>query len=192
MNTLRLTFRRCLGLVCAGTFLASSANAQTPAARGKTPAPAVEHEQFPADHPAFQFDLPAGWVEDRGNNDKSMLICNVKGHAEVGLLCMSMPEIFSLEDFTKILPGLAHDQLDRQNASDIQILSQGTDQTRACPYFFVITKSKTKDRTMSVTFIGLMSAQNRGYLIEYALPSADGPARIKDFQTIITSLTLVK
>ena len=188
-GTFRRIVRRLLPLAAVTALLASPAYAQKQqAGAGKNPAPPPEPQQFPPEHPAFRFDLPAGWTVDRGNEDKATLICNLKGRADIGLVCVAVPQIFSLDDFASILPGLAHDQLDRQNLADLQIVSQGTDQAGACPAYFVITKGKLKDRSMSVTFIGLVSAQGRGYLMEYVLPSVDGPAHMKDFQTIIKSL----
>ena len=195
MNTERTSRRivhRFLALACGVVLSASAIHAQEPKSQGKSPAPSVEQQQFPPDHPAFRFDLPAGWTVDRGNDDKSILICNVKGRADIGLVCVAVPQVFSLEDFTNILPGLAHDQLERQGLADLQIVSKGAEQAGTCPSYFVITKGNLKNRSMSVTFLGLVSAQGRGYIVEYALPSADGPAHIKEFQTIITSLAPVK
>ena len=182
---------RFLALACAVVLPAAAAPAQGPAGRGKGAGPAAGHQQFPPNHPAFQFDLPTGWTVDDGNDDRSVLVCSVRGRGDIGLVCLAVPNVFSLEDFTTILPGLAKEQLERQNLTDFQLVSQGAQQTGQCPSYFVITKGILKDRKMSVTFIGLISAQGRGFLMEYALPAADGPARIKDFETIIRSLTPV-
>ena len=56
----------------------------------------------------------------------------------------------------------------------------------------MVTKGKLKNKPMSVTLIGLASAQGRGYLMEFALPSADGPAHVEDLQTILDSLAAIQ
>ncbi|MBE7156976.1 MAG: hypothetical protein INR62_00825 [Rhodospirillales bacterium] len=186
------SFCRSLVLICAMATMMATAGAQTPTVRGKAAPAGVERQQFPPDHPAFCFDLPSTWTVDRGNEDKSMLICNLKGRGDIGLLCMSMPNIFSLDDMVQLLPGLAQEQLERQGILDLQIISQGKNQVNGADCFFVITKGKLRNQTMSVTLVGLVSLQRRGYLLEYALPSSDGPAHIKEFQTIMDSLKPVQ
>lgn len=169
-----------------------AAKAQSPSAGAKATALNGGRQQFPPDHPAFRFDLPSAWTVDKGNEDKSMLICNFKGRGDIGLLCMGVPDVFSLEDFARLLPGLAQEQLERQGITDLEIASQGKNEANGSACFFVITKGKLRGKTMSVTVIGLVSPQGRGYLLEYALPSADGPAHIKEFQTIMDSLTPIQ
>ena len=181
-----------LVLMCTVGLPLLATQAQGPTTHGKASPPSGGHQQFPLDHPAFHFDLPANWTVDRGNEDQSMLICNVAGHGDIGLLFMGVPNIFSQEDFVRILPGLAQDQLEQQGISELNVVSQGNAQTNGLPYCFVITKGTLRKKTMSVTLIGLISAQGRGYLLEYALPSAEGPSHIKEFQKIIDSLTIVQ
>ena len=106
--------RRSLALACAAGLPTLAAQAQGPTPHAKAASPSGAHQQFPPDHPAFRFDLPANWTVDRGNTEKSMLICNVVGHGDIGLLCMGVPNIFSQDDFARILPGLAQDKLERQ------------------------------------------------------------------------------
>ncbi|MBE7156996.1 MAG: hypothetical protein INR62_00930 [Rhodospirillales bacterium] len=129
---------------------------------------------------------------DRGNDDHSMLICNVIGRGDIGLLCMGVANIFSQDDFVRMLPGLAQEQLEQQGIAELEIVSQGNAQANGVPYVFVITRGKLKNKRMSVTLIGLVSPQGRGYLLEYALPSADGMAHIKEFQAILDSLTAIQ
>ena len=121
-----------------------------------------------------------------------MLICNAVGRGDIGLLCTGVPNIFSQDDFARILPGLAQQQLEQQGISDFQIASQNNAQVNGLSSYFVITKGTLKKKTMSVTFIGLVSPQSRGYLLEYALPSADGPSHVKEFQAIMDSLAAVQ
>ena len=121
-----------------------------------------------------------------------MLICNAIGHGDVGLLCMGVPNVFSQDDFVRILPGLAKEQLEQQGISEFEIASQGNAQAGGLSYYFVITKGKLKNKSMSTTLIGLVSPQGRGYLMEYALPSAEGSAHVKEFQTIIDSLAAIQ
>ena len=184
--------RRSSALACAVGLSTFAAQAQGPAARAKPTPPGSGHQQFPPDHPAFRFDLPANWTVDRGNEDRSMLICSVTGHGDIGLLCMGIPNVFSQEDFAHILPGLAQEHLEQQGISEFQIASQGNAQAGGLSYYFVITKGKLKNKTMSITLIGLVSPQGRGYLMEYALPSSDGPAHVKEFQTIMDSLAAIQ
>ncbi len=184
--------RRFLALACALGVPTITTYAQGSAAHGKTALPTAGRQQFPPDHPAFRIDLPSNWTVDRGNEDHSMLICNVVGRADIGLLCMAVPNVFSQDDFVRILPGMAQEQLEQQGINELELVSQGHAQANGSPYFFVIAKGTLKKRKMSVTLLGLMSPQGRGYLLEYALPSADGPAHIKDFQTIMDSLTAIQ
>ena len=67
------TFRRAvrwfLALACVVGWPMLAAQAQRPAARGKATPASGGHQQFPPDHLAFRFDLPASWTVDRGNED---------------------------------------------------------------------------------------------------------------------------
>lgn len=183
---------RFLVLACTVALPLLSAQAQKPAAPTKAAPAGGGRQQFPPDHPAFRFNLPPTWTVDRGNDDKSTLICNVIGHGEIGLLCMGVSNVFALDDFARILPGLAQEHLELQGINEFQIFSQGNAQAGGLTYHFVVTKGKLKDKPMTITLIGLVSAQNRGYLMEYASPAIDGPAHLKEFQAILDSLVAIQ
>ena len=135
--TFHRIFCGCLALACAvglpllAAQAQAQAQAQAPAARAK-PAPAGGgRQQFPPDHPAFRFSLPATWTVDRGNDDKATLICNVIGRGDIGLLCMGVSNVFALDDFARILPGLAQEHLELLGITDCKVFSKRNAQAGA-------------------------------------------------------------